>query len=336
MPGTRQRNSGRRLNRGAEELWLSVVRARGPLWRLLLLPLSYFYAFVSALLRQGEPERPENLRVISVGNLSAGGSGKTPLVLAVAARLKSRGLRPAVITRGYGGDEPELFKRELAGVPVFIGADRLKSARAAAAAGLLSAVMDDGFQRRHQLDRDLDILVLDWSRRDVETHCIPAGRLREPSLCALDADAVVVTHAPSHWNAASLRVGLPGAFQALKVFRGDHVPTGLEPLGGASKPQPLSWLKGRYVTALSGIGNPQAFERRLEELGARVVPRRFPDHFRYRAGDLRLAKGCEAVVCTAKDLVKLKELPAASFPVYALEMEMRVSPESEFFRLLLP
>jgi tetraacyldisaccharide 4'-kinase len=275
------------------------------------------------LLRRGSPGSVPGLKVISVGNLSVGGSGKSPLVEAIGRMLPRKEL--ALLTRGYGGDEALMLESALPGALVVVGVDRLAAAREARKRGRSLALLDDGFQRRHQLGRQLDILVLDWQRRDLERHCLPAGRLREPLSAAARAQAVVVTHAPPHWNAAALRVGLPGPYQGLRVFRGDHAPLRLRGLRGGFRP--LSWLRGRAVTAMSGIGKPEAFERMLAGLGARVRSRRFSDHHAYNGREIP-EKGL--VVTTAKDAVKLKALQGAGAEIWVLEIEMRLSPGKDF------
>jgi tetraacyldisaccharide 4'-kinase len=298
------------------------------LLRPLLWPLSLIYAAISLGLRRGRPQAVPGLKVISIGNLSMGGTGKTPLAIFVADFLRKRGRRVGILTRGYGGDEPLLFRKLLPGLDVAVGADRLAMAQELKSKGCNAAVMDDGFQRRHQLARDLDILVLDWSRREEDAYVLPAGRLREPLFCAAEADAVVVTHAPQDWNAEALRSGLPQAYQGLEVFRGDHVPLRLRALQGKAS-KPLSWLKGRGLTAVSGIGRPEAFESSLEALGAKVSSKRFADHHAYRRSDLKGIHG--VLVCTAKDAVKLEALDVEG---WVLEMELRVSPQKDFEALL--
>lgn len=306
--------------RRAEQLWEGLCARRGLFWALLL-PLSQIYALLSRLSRLGKPKPLHGLKVISVGNLSMGGTGKSPLVILIAKLLKAR--RPAVITRGYGDDEVMMLGQVLPFAQVIMDSDRRRGAAKALEASCKAAILDDGFQRRHQLARDLDILVLDWSRSPVEHHCLPAGRLREPLTCAAEADAVVVTHAPEDWNSEALRCGLPLPYRGLRVFRGDHVPTGLLSISG--KRQPLGWLKGREITALSAIGRPEAFEESLRQMGAIVTPCRFPDHHAFAASDIPDG----VVVCTAKDAVKIKRQD-----VWILEMELKVSPQREFEALI--
>jgi tetraacyldisaccharide 4'-kinase len=311
-----------------EKVWEQICRGRGLVWGLLLYPLSLIYGFISLMLRQGIPQRSNGLKVISVGNLSMGGAGKSPLVIYLAGILKRQKL--AVLTRGYAGDEAAMLEEALPGVAIVVDSNRLRAAERARSLGCRVAVLDDGFQRRHELARDLDILVLDWQRQDIETQCLPAGRLREPILSATEADAVLVTHAPSDWNSEALRAGLPLPYQGLRVFRADHQPIGLRSLTG--KRQALRWLRGRRVTAVSGIGRPEAFEASLRDLGANLQSLRFSDHHSYQASDLP-KEGL--IVSTAKDAVKLKTLAVPELEIWILEIEMQVSPKREFEAMIL-
>lgn len=310
-----------------EELWERLCRRRGFFWGLILVPLSVLYGLISRFSRLGKAQRVAGLKVISVGNLSMGGSGKSPLVALLAGWHGRK--KTAVLTRGYGSDEAAMLERALPHAKVLVNSDRLAAARQARVQGCEVAILDDGFQRRHQLERDLDILLLDWSRLDVERHCLPAGRLREPLSAAADADAVLVTHAPLDYNREALRACLPLAYQGLSVFRADHVPVALRSLSGAKKP--LSWLKGRRVTAMSGIGRPEGFEAALEALGAQVTSLRFSDHHAYRERDI---PGAGVVICTAKDAAKLASVPIQC-QLWVLEIELRVSPEKEFKAMVL-
>jgi tetraacyldisaccharide 4'-kinase len=307
-----------------EVAWEAFCARRGLLWGLTLYPLSVLYGFISRLLRLGEPEPVEGLRVISVGNLGMGGAGKSPLVIAIAQILKAK---TAVLTRGYGADEAAMLAEALPGREIIVDPRRLRGARLALKRGCKAAILDDGFQRRHELARDLDILVWDWQRAAVEAHCLPAGRLREPLEAAAEADAVVVTHAPEGWNREALRAALPLPYQGLRVFRGDHVPTGLRHLRSGAR-KPLGWLRGKRVTAMSGIGRPGAFEESLRRLGAEAIPLRFGDHHAYKPSDL--PQGA-LVVTTAKDGVKLGLAGA-----WVLEMRLQVTPSREFEALLKP
>ena len=245
--------------------------------------------------------------VIVVGNISVGGTGKTPLSLWLVRTLQLAGWRPGIISRGYGGhhpgpspvrtdsdpaevgDEPLLLARR-AGVPVWIG-----RRRAEAGGGLLAAhpevnvlIADDGLQH-YALARDLEIAVVDGVRRFGNGWPLPAGPLRElPG--RLDAvDAVVVQDGDVDW----LRVQAP-------VYRMQLEPTRLRHLRDAGRTVPLDWLVGRRVQAVAGIGHPERFFTLLKRLGAEVHPHPFPDHHDFRERDL--PEG--TVVMTEKDAVK--------------------------------
>jgi tetraacyldisaccharide 4'-kinase len=282
------------------------------------------------------PARRVSAPVVCVGNLSAGGTGKTPFVLWICEQLQALGLRPAIVSRGYGaaaleraegdapaggprGDEARLFARALPDVPHVTDADRVRGARAAVAAGADAIVLDDGFQHR-RLARDLDLVLVDATRpwglawpEDVERApraLLPRGLLRESPAALGRAHAVVLTRcdqvAPE--RVERLRAEVQELAPGTPVALARHAPRRLLDGGGGS--HPLERLAGREVDAVSGIGRPEAFERTLVDLGARVREHRsFPDHHAYRASDLAgLGSGGVPVLTTTKDLVKLEAL----------------------------
>lgn len=245
--------------------------------------------------------------VIVVGNISVGGTGKTPLTLWLARVLKQAGWRPGIISRGYGGrrrgptpvradsdpaevgDEPLLLARR-AGAPVWIG-----RRRALAGKGLLAAhpevnvlIADDGLQH-YALARDLEIAVVDGERRFGNGWLLPAGPLRERPSRLDTVDAVVVHGGDTHW----LAVRPP-------VYSMRLAPTRLYHVRDPARTLPLSWLRGRRVHAVAGIGHPERFFALLRELGAAVEPHAFPDHHPFTARDLPHG----TVVMTEKDAVK--------------------------------
>ena len=306
----------------------------------LLLPLSWLYgglvaarnaAFDAGLLRS----RRVGSCVISVGNLTAGGAGKTPMVEYLARRLMARGVRVAVVSRGYGraskglvtvsdgsqvfvgadrgGDEPVQMARTLKGLSVVVGERRVDAA--SVATGELGAevvLMDDGFQHRY-LRRDHDILVID-ARRDLRREpLLPAGYRREALSSLRRATMVVLTRAegtvPPDWFAhlrqwyagplASCRVRVLGLYDA-----GDHREIGRESVSADP------------AFAFSGIGDHNGFIRSLEEFGVKVSGHRgFADHHRYTAGDLdgiveaMRSSGATRAVTTEKDAVRLSAEP---------------------------
>lgn len=271
--------------------------------------------------------------VISVGNLVVGGVGKTPLVAWLAERLRDRGRRPAIVSRGYGGsagkgpvwvssgtgaevepgvsgDEPAWFAETLPGVAVVVGSDRVAGARAAVGRGADAILLDDGFQHR-RLARDLDLLVWDAREAPGESRMLPHGRLREPLDSAARADVLVVTHSDA--RDADVEA-VARAFPALPRFLAVHRPSAPRRFdeGGAGPPP-------SHAVAFCGIAKPEGFRRTLESLGIEVVEwSAFRDHHRYRDTELRrLAARAVArdtpLVTTEKDAARLRgrRLPSA-------------------------
>jgi tetraacyldisaccharide 4'-kinase len=298
------------------------------------------------------------VRTISVGNLSMGGTGKTPCVLRVAELLKSRGGRPGILTRGYGrvshhrtlalaagttlptfytGDEPQIFLR--AGVaPVGIGADRF-----ATGADLLhkfpcdSVILDDGFQ--NSLARDLDIVLIDALDPYAGGGVFPLGRLREPFRAIARADAVLITRSMFSDLAPAIECEVRRWNTHAPIFR-----AGLKPrawVNAASGEEfPVDQPPFRRPGAFCGLGNPVSFRRTLASLGIEPAGwEEFQDHHRYRAREMMLLTrqferaGADAMVTTEKDAVNLPAT-ADHLPVYYLRVAMEIGREAEFLTLL--
>ena len=291
-------------------------------------------------------------RVISIGNLAAGGTGKTPLVALVAGHLMAMGRRVAILSRGYGrvergrrpvpaegpeadwrriGDEPVLLRRILPGVPMVIGADRVASAREAIRRfGADTLILDDGFQHRW-LARDLDIVLLDAVRPLDNGHLLPRGMLREPPQALARAHLLVLTAdaAAPDWEAIAARlapwargVALAGAVRAPICWRDLASDTRVAP--GA--------LAGRRAVAFAAIARPGRFRDMVGTLGVEVaafVP--FRDHHRYSSFDLgeiaaaARRRGAEIAVTTEKDAVRLAGLPLPdTLPIKVLRITMEM------------
>ncbi len=295
--------------------------------------------------------------VVSVGNIEAGGTGKTPLVRLLARLLSGAGLRPAVVSRGYlgaaagpvnvvsdgksvllsaaeAGDEPYLLARALPGVPVLTGKRRAQPALAAIERfGAEVIVLDDGFQHL-SLARDLDLVVVTGALAD-SPRLLPRGLLREPLSALARASALVMTN-PEGDALAGL---LAARFPALPRFKARHVPEGLRRLDGAEALAPRE-LAGRRVVAFCGLGGPRRFRRTLEALGADVAGfHAFPDHHRYAREELealRLLAGRQRalLVTTEKDAVRLPE-GAAAAEVWALSVRLEVEDEGGLASLVL-
>ena len=288
--------------------------------------------------------RPQRLPrpVVSIGNLTWGGTGKTPLTAHLARALAQRGLRVAIITRGYGADEPQVLRRLAPGIPVIIGRDRVAAGRQAVAEGADLLLVDDGFQH-WRLHRDLDIVLVDATAPFGNGRMIPRGPLREPVTHLRRAEVVIVTRAevPTADVAgvvARVRAIHPGA----TVLTARARPTQLEEWP-VELVQPFSIVQGVRVCALSGIGNPAAFEAVVAQTGAVVaLTSRFADHHLYQTRDLeRVVAQCRAagvswIVTTLKDAARLPP-PAtwsAGLHVAVLHMTMELTGESELLQRL--
>ena len=272
--------------------------------------------------------------VICVGNITTGGTGKTPMVDWVVRRLKDGGRKPAILTRGYKAvdgksDEAELLKQRC-GVEVVVNPDRIAGARAAVAGGADVLVMDDGFQHM-RLKRDMDIVLIDAMNPFGFGCCLPLGRLREPLSALRDAHAIVITRSdaviPEFVEA--LEEQLTRLAPQASIHLGVHKPIGLIDRDG--KELPLDDIIGRKVLVFAGIGNPQAFITTVENLGTEPVGFCiFSDHQEYspaviqRIYDRADASGAEILVTTEKDHVKLAEFELDR-PVWQVVVEMDIA-----------
>jgi tetraacyldisaccharide 4'-kinase len=252
------------------------------------------------------------LPAVSVGNLTVGGTGKTPMAAWLVSQLLARGARPAVVLRDYGGDEALVHRLLNRGAPVVSGADRVDAVRRAQAKGADLVVLDDAFQHR-RARREADIVLLsadEWagsSRR-----LLPAGPWREPLSGIRRASLIVVTR-----KAVPMEIADTVVEAARRVVPDvPSVVARLAPSGlvdaHAATTLPLLALDGTDILAVAGIANPEAFRRQLVALGARVRLRAFADHHPYTAADaIAVAQDGEQVryvVCTLKDAVKLAPL----------------------------
>jgi tetraacyldisaccharide 4'-kinase len=281
-------------------------------------------------------EQRAGVPVVSVGNLTLGGTGKTPMVQWIARWFREKGVRVAVLSRGYkageegSNDEALELEQKLPDVPHLENPDRVAAARVAVEElDMQVLVLDDAFQHR-RIARDLDIVLLDALEPFGYEHVFPRGTLREPVASLARADVVALSRAdllePEQRAAIERRVKThcPAAVW-LEVT---HRPATLLNAGGAARP--LDSLRGRRVAAFCGLGNPAGFRHTLETCGFDVADfREFPDHHRYDRGDVESlaawADGLdvEAVVCTCKDMVKLGvERIGKDCPLWALSVEL--------------
>ena len=314
------------LARSLPHLWYRA-RLAWPLW--LLLPFSWLFRGISALrrglFRSGWlRSRQLPVPVIVVGNLTVGGSGKTPFVIWLVSQLRARGWRPGIISRGYGGqqiaagsaegmdgvmavvpdtpaalagDEPVLLARRCQ-APVYVGRDR-----AAAGEALLAAhpqcnviIADDGLQH-YRLRRCAEVVMFD-GRGVGNGHLLPAGPLREPLMRLRGATAIVWNCAPEGYFPGKL----PPQF-SMHLAAGDFYA-----LHDPNVHCPAAALRGRRLHALAGIGDPRRFFAQLATLGLEFTEHPFPDHHRYTLADLDFARD-GVLLMTEKDAVKCAALP---------------------------
>jgi len=305
-------------------------------WRYLLLPLAPFYrgavAVRRAAYRRGLLQRTKlPVPVISVGNLTFGGTGKTPTVIALARDLVRMGRRPAILTRGYKrlddgqvvvvgpeprqtaaeiGDEPLEMARRLPGVPVVVDADRARGGAEAQRLGADVVLLDDGFQHL-RLERDLDLVLIDAGDPWGGGRLPPLGRLREPVAALERANAVLITKAPAEWRplVAEIERVIDRIAPRLQVFISRVRPSRVHVPGEGWLGSEV--LIGRRVMAFAALGRPDGFADTLADAGAEIVASRwFPDHHAYNEQELsevvdQAAKASAIPVTTAKDAVKL-------------------------------
>jgi len=324
---------------------------------LVLVPVSWLYGLGARIhrtfmrLTSSARSRPD-CAIVSVGAITVGGSGKTPLAARLASRIPARGYHVVLASRGYkgkrrepltvvsdgshihayaseAGDESLVLAAHAPGVPVLVGRDRnVVGQHAVSRFGAEILVLDDGFQH-HRLARDLDVVSLDGVAGLGNARVLPAGPLREPRsslrfaswVCIVDGDGTPPAGA-ARWLAKLAR-------SQRFVFRARRRPSALFSLDGSER-RPLGELSGKRVGLLCGIARPGSFRRSVEALGAEVVcERRFPDHHAFSPSDLReLDPAAELWLTTEKDAIKI--LPSwthgASFWVLQIELEIEDEP----------
>ncbi|MBK6941664.1 MAG: tetraacyldisaccharide 4'-kinase [Planctomycetes bacterium] len=315
---------------------------RGALW-LASLPHSAALCVFHGLFDRGwrRPRRAP-LRVVCVGNLTAGGTGKTPIVAWLALAALAAGRHPAIVLRGYrkgardgaGSDEAQLYARLVPSVPVLVDADRVRAAHAAAALGADLVLLDDGFQHR-RLHRDVDIVLLDARDPFGGGAVMPRGFLREPPTGLARADVVVLTR--SDRAGADALAEAERRVRALApqaaIVREVHAATELIGHDG-SRIADVGALRGARVTCMSGIGDPTTLAESVTRCGAIVVRTLdFGDHHEFTPAELAaVARDCAAdgvrwCVTTQKDAMRIGAVPAG-LPLVVLRIEARFDGEA--------
>ena len=318
-----------------------------PILRWLLWPLSLVYGIAVQLrlwLYARGILQTKRLRtpVISVGNLTVGGTGKTPMVIWLAERFLAKGKRVAILSRGYKGsgetsDEIALMKYRLRGRVVFgVGANRYKEGRRLEQQGVDVFLLDDGYQHV-QLHRDVNILLLDAAQPLGGEMLLPAGRMREPVSAMSRASVLVFTRTETSAGAAAAI----GKLQDYPVFSAATRLLGFQRFGGGAQVLAQAEIGAGPFFAFCGIGNPQAFFRDLRSWRLSVAGvRAFPDHCRYTSKDVgalaRVAQsaGARAFVTTEKDAQNLGPAQFGELPVFVTVIDLEISEEAAFWETI--
>lgn len=324
------------MSHAVERIW-----ARDGLGARALAPLAWLFGAVTAVRNLAYDTgvfraHALGLPTVSVGNLTVGGTGKTPVAAWVAQWFLARGVRPAIILRGYGADEPLVHQRLTAGAIVLADPDRVRGAARARAEGAQVIVLDDAFQHR-RAKRDLDLVLIAGEQRG-RARLLPAGPAREGPRALRRAHALVVTRKSATTAEAESTLefhasSAPDAAQVVVALAPDGLirVAGTDPVGiiGDANALPLGALDGARVLAISAIGAPDAFEAQLARLGAQVTAADYDDHHDFSTDDVtslttRAAK-MDLVVCTLKDAVKLgHKWPRGGVPLWYLSQAVTV------------
>ena len=316
-----------------EQLWAGKTPV-DKVARVLLSPLELAYRGVVAV--RGElydtgllHVHASEIPVVSVGNITVGGTGKTPFAAWVGARLRELGKSPALVLRGYGGYEPFVHRRINPGIPVIVAPDRVAGIHDAVSRHADVVVLDDGFQHRRAA-RQVDMVLFSadgWSGRH---RLLPAGPFRESMSSLKRASLVVITRkvasdaevAAAAQDVASVVPGKP-----IAVVRFD--PAEIVSEANPEIRLPVSELSGKNVLGIAAIGNPESFFVQLEEAGATVTRRAFPDHRAFTPHDIgelvETGRSADHIVCTLKDSVKLGvSWPADASPLWYVSLAVHI------------
>jgi len=297
--------------------------------------------------------------VISVGNITAGGTGKTPCVIMLAQMLQSHGFKPAILSRGYGGkstklvnivsdgknilldsktagDEPFLMAQSLRSIPIIVGPQRIKTGVTAINRfGANVLICDDAMQHR-QIFRDINLVLLDSQDPFGNGHVLPRGKLREPVAGLKRASALMLTRTDEtpktdNINNKLTQIGNILIFMSIHklkdVIKGDY-----------SDKWPISNLAGKKVCAFCGIANPDSFKKSLLAAQAQILSwDTFPDHHNYGQADLEIIKkkfynyDADLIITTQKDSMRLQNFADFLSLIYILRIEMEITPSQESF-----
>ncbi len=331
------------LQRVLENIWYKQGQGK-----CLLLPLTFLYCAVHSFQRWKLTRKRSKLPlpVIIVGNISIGGTGKTPAVIYLARLLAEAGYKPAIITRGYGGkatqwpqdvvkesnaidvgDEPVLMARHT-GLPVVAGADRCLDIQLLCSKYNCDVIVSDDGLQHYQLHRDIEIVLIDSERQLGNGWCIPAGPLRESSHRLKNVDFVLFNSGSQ--NERQRNQAFIHQHQIKSAFSMCLSGNIIHSIADAHEQQGLDNLQGKLVHAVTGIGNPQRFYQTLEKAGIKLIKHSFPDHHVFTQDELEFNDE-KTIIMTEKDAVKCQRFSLGN--VWYLPIEAQL--EEGFDALLL-
>lgn len=320
---------------------------------ILLAPIAFIYRIINYFWNfywlHKKPVKL-NAKVISVGNITVGGSGKTSIAGFIAESYLQRGHKIALVARGYKrpnnrpvaisgnrhfswedcGDEPAALAKSIPGLSIYVDSNKTRAAKQASNDGYEFIIIDDGFQHR-DLFRDLDIVCLNGFDPFGNSYLLPAGILREPKKALARADAFIIVDESgesdkTHWD-------LP---DHVPIFRARKIVAGIKSLDGKSVD-----MGGKKVVAFCGIGNPESFYNSLNDVDCDIRGfMKFRDHHIYKQSDIYKitnkykTENCHAAVTTLKDAVKLEQIWPPDIPCYYLEITIKFEKEAGFLKLL--
>jgi tetraacyldisaccharide 4'-kinase len=327
---------------------LAAAMMRGVL-RIAELPYTFAVSQRNRRYDRGTAESYDvGVPVITVGNLTLGGTGKTPMVKWLAERQQNLSFRVAIVSRGYGStdgkqnDEALELAQALPNVPHIQNRDRVAAAQTAIRDFRTQLiVLDDGFQHR-RLKRDLDIVLLDALEPFGFEHVFPRGTLREPLAGLRRAHAACLSRADAITGSEREKVRQRVATIAPKAVWCEAAHAASKLINSRGETQPLDILTRHRVAAFCGIGNPAGFRHTLAHIGCKPIAwREFPDHHSYSAADeadlaaMVQAAKAETIVCTQKDLVKLQTHELGGIPLWAVAIEMQFLRGQEVLEALI-
>jgi tetraacyldisaccharide 4'-kinase len=314
------------------------------LLKFILWVLSLMYGMIVRILSGGYEKKffipyKADPKVVSIGNITVGGTGKTQAAITISKILESSGRRVSILIRGYGADEYRMLEEELKDVPILVGPDRIKnSKRAFYDFGVDTVILDDGFQH-YKIYRDLDIVLVDATNPFGNLALIPRGILREPINALKRADLIIINKIDAeHVKLGEVNDVIDRFGKASCVLKSVYTPLNLYEIAN-NKAAGLRCIDRKKVCIVSSIANPEYFKQNIARLGAQIeLEFTFLDHYNYKKEDfVRIEKECkflrlDFIIVTKKDAVKIKRLALSSemtTPILVLEVDFSIITNKE-------